>query len=257
MTYRLDNRYQGYPLIEDVVPVPASLPAIPISPGFIAIAEDPVWGPGEFVFARAGATIRLQGLCTLLPVWDGTNKVYTYNATEAPAAATTFIGRPLYVSKARPGNSGVNSLTVGQYGWFQMSGRSVINGSATVAADTALGRTNAGQVGANAASVQLLNARVITPATNTVVAAAVSGVAGEFRINLVSNAGFFEGGYVSGTGVGAAAIVTFVDPQGTFISVSVANSAAVTGNVTQTANNATIFYNVVEMNRLFGQGTIT
>jgi hypothetical protein len=57
---------------------------------------------------------------------------------------------------------------------------------------------------------------------------------------------------VSGTGVGAAAIVSKVDPIGKFILVTVVNSAAVTGNVTQTANNATIFYNVLEMNRMHG-----
>jgi hypothetical protein len=80
------------------------------------------------------------------------------------------------------------------------------------------------------------------------------GAAGDSKINLASTAGFFVGGYLSGTGVGAAAIVTAVDPLGRFVLASVVNSAAVTGNVTITYNNAVIFYNVVEMNRIYAQG---
>jgi len=258
MAYKFDSRYIGYPPVEAVVPVPTSLNALPISAGFIATAEDPVWGPGEFIFARAGGTIRMYGLCVLTPVWDSTNKVYTYNATEAPSSATTLIGRPLYVSQAVGAGVGsaVNSLTVGQYGWFQMSGRSPVNGSASVAADTICGRTNAGQIGANGISVAVLGARVITPATQTVVSAG-TGASGDTRINLASTQGFFAGGYLSGTGVGASAIVSFVDPLGAYILASVANSAAISGNVTVTYNNATIFYNVLEMNRMVGQGPIT
>lgn len=249
MTYRFDSpQYAGYPSIEAVVPVPANLQALTISPGFIATAEDPVWGPGEFIFARAGAGIRLYGGCTLLPVWDATNKVFTYNATEWPA--TTLIGRPLYIYQ------GNVAITTGQYGWFQMSGRSPVNGTATIAADTVAGHNATGQLTANAVSAAILNARVITPATNTVVTPG-SGVIGSNQIFVGSTQGFFVGGYLSGTGVGAAAIVSFVDPLGRYVLSTVVNSAAVTGNVTITYNNATIFYNVLEMNRMGGQGPIT
>lgn len=248
MTYRFDGDYIGYPPIESVVPVPANLQSLPISPGYIATAEDPVWGPGEFVFARAGASIRLYGGCTLLPVWDATNKVFTYNATEWPT--TTLIGRPLYVYQ------GNVAITVGQYGWFQMSGRSPVNGTATIAADTVAGHNAAGQLTANAVGVAINNARVITPATNTVLSAG-AGVTGSSRIDLANTQGFFVGGYLSGTGVGAAAIVSFVDPFGRYVLATVVNSATVTGNVTVTYNNATIFYNVLEMNRMGGQGPIT
>lgn len=249
MTYRFDAPVMsGYPPIENVVPVPANLQALTISPGFIASAEDPVWGPGEFVFARAGGSIRLYGGCVLTPVWDVTNKVYTYNMTEWPT--TTLIGRPLYIYQ------GNVAITVGQYGWFQMSGRSPVNGTATIAADTVAGHNAAGQLTANAVSAAINNARVITPATQTVVSAG-SGVAGSNQIFLANTAGFFVGGYLSGTGVGAAAIVSFVDPLGRYVLATVVNSAAVTGNVTITYNNATIFYNVLEMNRMGGQGPIT
>jgi hypothetical protein len=247
MTYKFDSRYIGYPLIEEVVPVPPTLTPylLPISAGFIATAEDPVWGPGEFVFARAGAAIKLYAGCVLTPVWDATNKVYQYNMTEWPVTAT--LGRPLYVYQ------GNVALTTGQYGWFIMTGRTPVTGGATIAADTAVGRGAAGVLAASGAGVQILSARNITPATQTVVSAG-SGQAGDTKINLANTAGFFVGGFVSGTGVGAAAIVSKIDPLGRFIIVTVANAAAVTGNVTITYNNAVIFYNVVEMNRMTAQG---
>jgi hypothetical protein len=145
------------------------------------------------------------------------------------------------------------AITTGQYGWFQMTGRSPITGGSSIAADTAVGRAAAGLLAASGAGVQILGARNVTPATQTVVSAG-QGAAGDSKINLASTAGFFVGGYLSGTGVGAAAIVTAVDPLGRFVLASVVNSAAVTGNVTITYNNAVIFYNVVEMNRIYAQG---
>lgn len=246
MAFKSDDGMVGTPVFENVVPVPASLAALTWSPGFLLPAEDPVWGPAELIFARAGGAIKLCGGCVLTPVWDVTNKVYTYNMTEWPVTAT--LGRALYVY------IGNTALTAGQYGWFMCTGRFPVSSTASIAADTAVGRAAAGQAAASGAGVQILNARVMTPATQTVVSAAVSGSIGDTRIFLASTQGFFPGVYVSGTGVGAAAICNFVDPLGRYIGVTVANSAAVTGNVTATYNNAVIFYNVVEMNRMVAQG---
>lgn len=258
MSYKLDYRYIGSPAIEAVVPVPATLAALPVPPGLIVEAEDPVFGPGEFIFARAGGTIRLYGLCVLTEVWDATNKVFTYNMTECPT--TTLLGRAVYVAAGVGAGvaSAVNAFTVGQYGWFMTNGRTPVNGTVTIAADTTSGHNAAGQLTANAVSAQVVNARVVTPATQTVVSAVTGfGASGDFRIGLASTQGFFVGGYVSGTGVGASAIITAVDDKNSVITVSVANSAQVSGNVTITYNNATIFYNVLSMNRAFAQGAIT
>lgn len=247
MPFKFDSQYIGYPPIELVVPVPASPPfGLPISPGFTARAEDPVWGPAEFIFARAGAAIKLGAGCVHTPVWDATNKVYTYNMTEWPVTAT--LGRPVYIYV------GNTALTTGQYGWFLMMGRYPVASTASIAADTAAGRAAAGLLTASGAGVQILGLRVVTPATQTVVSASVSGLLGSNQIFLASTAGFFPGVYVAGTGVGAAAIVSFVDPLGKYILVTVVNSAAVTGNVTATYNNAVIFYNVAEVNRPMAQG---
>lgn len=244
MAFKFDSQYIGYPPIENVVPVPTNLQSLPISPGFLARAEDPVWGPGEFVFMRAGAGIRLAGLCQALPVWDATNKVYTYNMIESTATANA--GRSYYVYM------GNTALTTGQYGWFMTTGRYPVNSAASIAADTKAGHNGAGQLTADAATFGIDGAIVVTPATQTVVSASVSGLLGSNQIFLASTAGFFPGAYISGTGVGAAAICSFVDPLGKYILVTVVNSAAVTGNVTATYNNAVIFFNVLECNRMHG-----
>lgn len=245
MTYKFDSQFIGYPPIEAAVPVPASLQSLPIAPGFIATAEDPVFGPGEFIFARAGAAIKLYAGCVLTEVWDATNKVYTYNMTEWPVTAT--LGRPVYVYQ------GDTALTTGQYGWFLMTGRTPVNSTASIAADSAAGRAAAGQLTASGAGVQVLGLRTITPATNTVTSPGF-GLISDTKINLSSTAGFFPGGTITGTGVGAGAVVTKVDPLGKFILVSVASTAAVSGTITQTAQGGGTFFNVATMNRPMAQG---
>lgn len=269
MTFKLDSRYIGYPPIEPFLPTlavaltnPGAIAANgypPIPVGLYVNAEDPVWGAGEFILAKANGTIPLRGLCSLIPVWNATNRNYDWNATATPN--TALLGKMVGVCMSEQGSVGaVNALTVGQFGWFMVSGLTPINGTATVAADTAFGITAAGQVGANSAGKQISNARIVTPATQTVVVASVDGASGSNQFRVANADGFFVGGYLSGTGVGAAAICQAIDrnPSGpATITASVVNSAAVTGNVTMTYNNATIFYNVAHLNRSFAQGAIT
>ena len=248
MGYKLQDGLIGYPPIEALMSaVNFAAGGQGPSPGEIVTAVDKVWGGAEFIFARANGSIRSYGLCVLTPVWDGTNKVYTWNATECPNTAN--LGRALGVG---PGLAMVS----GQYGWFMLSGNTPINGTASVAADTTVGITAAGQIGANSAGKQLLNARGVTAATNTVVKAA-TGLSGDFILNVADTDGWFVGGYLSGTGVGAAAIIAEIGPMGKWVRGTVADSPGVASNVTQTANNATIFYNIVNLNRAFAQGAIT
>jgi hypothetical protein len=243
MTYKFDSQYAGYQ------PLNALSSTESVRGGFIARIEDPVWGGGEAIFARAGAGIRNYGLCVFTPVWDATNFRYTWNASEAPN--TTLLGRPVGVAMG-------GAMLTGQFGWFLITGTTPINGTASVAADTAFGISAAGQVGALAAGKQIVSARVVTAATNTVVKAA-SGVSGDNIIKITggNTDGFFVGGVLTGTGVGASAVVSAIDPLNSQLTVSVVNSAAVTGNLTQTANDATIFYNIANLNRSFAQGAIT
>lgn len=242
--YKLDDQYIGYP------PVIGAQASEVLRGGFIAAAEDAVFGGGELMFARVGGAIRNYGLCVFTPVWDAANFRMIWNATECPN--TAILGRAVGVNAA-----GV-ALTLGQFAWFLISGTTPISGTATVAADTVVGITGAGQVGANSAGKQLVGARVATPATNTVVKSAI----GTLGSNVISfpgsnNDGFFVGGALTGVGVGAAALVSFVDPMGAYILASVVNSAAIAGNVTQTANDAATFYNLVTLNRAVAQGAIT
>lgn len=229
----------GYPAIHEVVAAPTNLKDLPIVPGFQARVRDDVFGVGEVMFARAGGSIRLFGLCVLTPVWDSTNQTFTMNATEVPNTAN--LGRAVWVYQ------GNTALTSGQYGWFMSTGITPVNGTASVAADTNVGITAAGQIGAVSTGKTILGCRSMQAATATVVKAG-TGKSGDTWIDIPSGTqGMFPGGYMSGTGVGTAAIVAQVDPFA--IKVTVANTADIAGNVTQTNNNATIYYNTVRMDR--------
>jgi len=250
MAYRIDEAYATADPIESVVAVPTTLADLDTAPGTVVTGVDKVWGPGEFIFARANGSIRTYGLCVFTPVWDATNLTYTQNATEVPNTAN--LGRALGVPQC-------GALTAGQYGWFMLRGITPINGTASVAADTAFGITAAGQVGAIANGKQVLNSRIVTAATQTV-AKTGNGISGDTKIYVPNLDGWFIGGYLSGTGVGASTIITAMNPigsNGAEVTVSVANSAAIAGTVTCTYNNATIYYNVARIYQPFAQGQIT
>lgn len=250
MTYKFDARFIGFPPIESTpIPVPANIRALPVQPGQLAIAYDNVFGQGEFIFARAGGAIRQYGLCVLTPVWDTATRMYRMDMTEVPNTAN--LGRALYVSQVS------GALTTGQYGWFMRSGVTPINSNASVAADTTFGIVAAGQAGANSAGKQVLGGRVIQAGASTLVKVAVAGVSGETTARLNDVDGVFVGAFVSGTGIGASAVVTAVDQISNEVTLSVANSAAPSGNITFTFNNATIFYNVAAIQNPIAQGAIT
>lgn len=249
MPYKFDESFIGYPPVEQIIPNAAALLVQQwTTQGFLARAEDPTWGPGEFILARANGAIRQHGLCVLIPVWVPATRTFQWDATEAPATAN--MGRPLAVAQA------YGAMTAGQFGWFMVSGLTPVNSNASVAAGSAWGIAAAGQGGANVAGRQALNALIVTPATQTVVKVG-QGDAGSTIINVPNTDGWFVGAFLSGTGVGVGAVITNIDPMGRFVVASVANSAAVGGNVTATYNNATIFYNVAHLNRVFAQGAIT
>jgi hypothetical protein len=251
MTYKVDEQLAGYPPIEAApIAAPAALNLLPLTPGFLVPAEDRVWGPGEFVFARANGAIRQYGLCVMTPVWDAANLCYTVNMTEAPNTAN--LGRPVFVAQA------AGAMAAGQYGWFMSSGITPVNCAASVAADTAWGIGGAGQGGAVSAGKSILNSRIVTAATQTVIKAALRGAIGDTKIEVANTDGWFVGGYLSGAGVAAGATITSIDPLGKYVNASAVHTGALDGvNVTVTYNNAAIFYNVAVLNRAGAQGPIT
>jgi hypothetical protein len=269
MTWKFDDLVIGYPPIEGFLPTAALAVSggliqstaqwPPVPTGFMVMAEDPVWGVGEFIFAKANGTIPLRAPCQLLPVWNATNRNYDWNATVC--ANTANLGSMLAVCVSeQPSVGAVNALTTGQFGWFQISGICPVASGASLAIDAAVGVTAAGKLGAFAAGKQVLPARVITAATQTVAVASLGGplnATGLFTIPVANVDGFFPGVFLSGTGVGASAICQGVDRVNNVLTASVASSALITGNVTATYNNGTIFYNVLHLMRPFSQGQIT
>jgi hypothetical protein len=213
--------------------------------GIIQSAVDPYWGGAEFVYARANGAIRTFGLCVLTPTF-ATDR-YRYEATEATSTAN--LGRMICVAQ--------EPMASGDFGWFQISGVVPVNCNAAVTAGTTFSVAAAGQGGAAAAGKQVLNA-VITAASSTTVAKANCTSQGISTTLTVPNSdGWFVGAYLSGTGIGAAAIVNSISPDGRTVVMSVASTATITGTITATYNNATIFYNVAHINRPFMQGAIT
>lgn len=216
--------------------------------GHIVTAVDPWWGTGEFIYARANGAIRTFGLCQLNPAFNSTDNRWYYEVTEA--ASTANLGRMLCVA--------MKAMVDNDYGWFQISGLCPINSNAAVAADTTFGVAAAGQGGANAAGKQVVNARIVGASTITVAKTnCITRQAITTTLEVHNSDGWFVGAYLSGTGVGAAAIVSSISPDGRTVTMSVASTAVISGTVTATYNNATIFYNVAHLNRPFSQGAIT
>lgn len=216
-------------------------------PGLIVTGIDNWWGTGEFIYAKANGSIRTMGLCVLTPAFSSSLNSWEFLATEVPNTAN--LGRMLCVSQL--------ALSSGQYSWFMISGLTPINGSASVAADTAFGIAAAGQIGAIANGKQVLNARVAVAATATVAKSNCTADSGSTTLNVANTDGWFPGIYLSGTGIAALTIVNSIAPGGRAVTLSVATTAAVSGTVTGTYNNATIYYNIAHLNRPFAQGQVT
>lgn len=217
------------------------------SQGLIIIGNDYYWGTAEMIWGRAGAAIRSLGLCVVTPVFDAAIGGYRYDMIEVPNTANQ--GRMLAVAQT--------PLALGQYGWFHVSGLIPVNSNASVAADTPFGVGAAGQGGAVSAGKQVLNGRVVAPATTTVAKANCSAPSGVITLQTPNSEGWFIGAYLSGTGIAAGTTITAIDSTGRVVTLSAPTSAQVAGTVTATYNNGAVYYNLVHLNRPFLQGAIT
>lgn len=215
--------------------------------GTIITACDPVWGGVEMIYARASASIRAFGIVTLQSTWDATLGGFRVDATEVTNTAN--LGRNLAVAMA--------AMTVGQFGWFAISGNVPVNCNASVAAGTTFGIAAAGQGGANTAGKQILSAVISVAASQTQAKANCSAANGSTLLQVTNSDGWFVGAYLSGIGIAAGTTVSAIDPSGRFVTLSAATTAIVTGTVTATYNNATIYYNIATLSRPFAQGAIT
>ncbi len=215
--------------------------------GTIVEAVDPYWGGGEFMYVQFSTTVTAKALCIVLPVFNATTLKWDFIASEAPS--TAIMGQMLGVAQM--------PAVAGNFGWIQIGGLTPVKSNAAVAADTTFSIAATGQGGATVAGKQVVNARIVGASTITKVSAATGGVTGGFTVQVNNTDGMFVGAYLSGTGIGAAAIISAISNDERLITVTVANTANPSGNITATYNNAVIFYNVALLNRPFAQGAIT
>lgn len=89
-------------------------------PGFEVKAYDPFLGAATFIFGRASTTIVAGSTCEVGVYVSPTNR---YDTQFSPWAGTANSGKGLGVALV--------SLTVGQYGWFQVEGQAIVNVSGT------------------------------------------------------------------------------------------------------------------------------
>ena len=212
--------------------------------GLTLTTESRYWGDQEVIYVRANGAIRQGGLCVITLTLTG--GIWRWDASEVPNTAN--LGQSVYVA--------MTAMTDGQFGWVLNFGLAPINSTASIAANTAFGITAAGQVGAVSAGKQILNARVIAPATSTV-AKTCTANSGSTQLFIPNADGWFSGIYLSGTGIAAGTTVTDIDPSQNIVTLSAATSAAVNGTVTGTYNNGTVFYNLAFVDHPFAQGQIT
>lgn len=215
--------------------------------GTLVAAINDYWGHGEYLYAKASGTINAYSVVKITSAYDSTLKRWGIIATAVPNTANT----------AHTVAVACTAYTDGQFGWFQITGVTPVWSSASIAADTGFGIVAAGQAGAVAAGKSILGGRVVAAATSTVVKASLSGVSGATTIQVSNLDGIIIGAAVTGTGIGVSALVSAVSDDGRTVTVSVANSAAVTGNITFTYNDGTNYFNVVYVDRPQVQGPIT
>lgn len=215
--------------------------------GTIATANDSYWGCIEVVYGRATANIRMGGVCTLAPVWDSTAGRFRTDVTEI--ANTANLGTNVAIA--------TSSMTVGQFGWFAISGIVPVNCTASLAVGAVPGIVAAGQAGANSAGKQLLKTKGVATSSTTVAKANCVAASASRRLTTPGAEGWFIGVYLSGTGIAAGTTVVSIDPDNRTVTLSADTTAQINGTVTATYNNATVYYNIVHINRPFAQGAIT
>lgn len=207
--------------------------------GLTVEAIDDYWGPGQFIYAKAAAAFKV-GQCVYM---DDVSGVLV--ATSMPNTA----------GQGFPAAFAVTKMAANTFGWFKTQGKLPALSGASVAANANIGITAAGTLGAVANGKQILNARVETAATGTVVK--TCGLTnGSTTIKVPNTDGWFIGLALTGTGVGSSAVISSIDPQGNTIEASVASTSTTSSSVTATYNDGTDYWNVLVINRAFAQGQV-
>jgi hypothetical protein len=183
--------------------------------GMEVTAVDPFWGTGVFVYLKSNDAV-LKGSVVM---WDE-----TYQAALLPSTVTQ--GFPFAVAMA-PAASGT-------FFWAQHSGRAVYKTNATVAADGVLAVAAAGVLGATATGKQVLGIRNRISATGTVTVSVLTTNGTNVLLAQKGYDGFFLGMALTGTGIGASAVVAGLDPDGKRIYTGTAIGTLTGANQTAT-----------------------
>ena len=226
----------GYPATLDFLTAPTSAAVIP---GTYLWAQDPYLGGGCFVYAKAGAAHSV-GHCVTLGNANG-----SVTATLVPNTANQ--GFPVAFCR--------QTIAQDSFGWYQVAGVCPAKSNNSVAAGVGIGIVAAGLLGTLAAGKQILNAHVLAASTGTVTKTGTTFVdVGRTKIIQVPDInGLWIGQAVSGTGVGASAVITGIDPSGNFITVDVDSTANGTVTLTFTYTG----FNLLRVAFPFAQGAIT
>lgn len=199
-------------------------------------ATDPVFGGGEFVYAKN----------TGIAIPNGTLVQFTAAGLVAANAITANTGAPLAVV---PTTFPVGSVTP-TYGWVQVSGIAPV----TYSVAATVGRLFVGTAGnatpTLAAGLQILNAVCLTAATGTITKQA-STQNGSTRIQLTDTSGLWVGMAASGTGIAASVISSINSDNSVTLSVAATAAGTVTATFTYTG------YGLCKIERPFVQGNIT
>lgn len=166
--------------------------------GAIVEAIDPYWGYGQFQYVKSNDTI-LKGSVVQV------GEMPTFLATLYPNTANL----------ARPWGVAMAPMASGTYGWIQVVGAAVYKTNATVAADSQVGITAAGILGAYSAGKGMLGVRNVKAATATVAITNVQTTNGSGVLLTKGYEGWFLGMTLTGTGInGSTTVVAALDPDG-------------------------------------------
>ncbi len=205
----------------------------PLGSRFMGV--DPYWGFGDFIYLQSAAAIPL-----------GTALIWSAAFVAAVNPTTANTGRPVGFCRE-------TVSATGQFFWAQIGGTCPVLAPSAAAGPLYQSSTTAGTLTTTAATGrQILNANCITAAAGTVVKVGQQRN-GDTRILFSNTDGFFVGQALTGTGVGASAVISSIDPNQRLIIASVASTATNSTNITATNTG----FGVAQLNSPFVQGQIT
>jgi hypothetical protein len=234
MTYAIQSPIVGAPAV-NVAYVPDTVQRWQV--GDVFPASDPFWGGGEFMYVKnnSGSAIATG----VMVVWDQLNNI-------TPVANSANQARSVGVAYS-------NFPAAASWGWVQVSGLTPVSATASVAANTPVGITAAGQIGATSAGKEIENCISQLPSATTVVIAGGNTTNGSAVVLMPKTDGWFIGMALSGTGIPGGTTLTAIAPDSRTVTMSANATATGTISVTGTYTG----FNGCVISRPFAQGRIT